>query len=57
MLCHNVDVMHIKRKCVEDLIYTLLSKIRRIKDYLNAQRNLYAMGIRKDLWPNDKGKY
>ena len=29
----------------------------RTKDHLNAHRDLQAMGIRKDLWPNDKGKY
>ena len=57
MLCHNLDVMHIKKNVFENLIYTLLNETRRTKDRLNTWRDLQVISIRKDLWPNDKGKY
>ena len=57
MLCHNLDVMHIEKNVCDNLIYTLLNETGRTKEHLNAWRDLQAMGIRKNLWPNDKGKY
>ena len=49
--------MHIEKNIGDNLIYTLLNETSKTKDHLNAQKDLQAMGIRKDLWPNDKGKY
>ena len=57
MLHHSLDVMHIKKNVCDNLIYTLLTKSERTKYHLNAQKGLQEMGIRRDLWPNDKGQY
>ena len=57
MLHHSLDVMCIKKNVCENLIYTLLIESERTKYHLNAHKSLQVIGIRKDLWPNDKGKY
>ena len=56
MLRHNLDVIHIEKNVCDNLIYTSLTDSKRT-DHLNARKDLQVMNIRKDLWPNDKGKY
>ncbi|KAK2444096.1 hypothetical protein QL285_015149 [Trifolium repens] len=38
-------------------MYTLLHDKAKSKDHLNARKDLRDMGLRRDLWPDDKGKY
>ena len=49
--------MQIEKNVCDNVIYTLLNEHGKIKDHLNAQKNLQAMNIRCDLWPNENGKY
>lgn len=48
LLRHNLDAMHIKKMYVITW-YT--------KDNLKASKDLEEMSIRKDLWPNDNGRF
>ena len=49
MLCHNLDVMHIEKKVVDNIIDTLLNLDGKTKDNLNARQDLKDMGIRSEL--------
>ena len=57
LLRHNLDVMHIQKHVCDNLIYTLLNDSSKSKDHVNARKDLKAMGIKYDLWPNESGKY
>ena len=57
LLRHNLDFMHIEKNICDNIIYTLLHEKSKSKDNLNARKDLKEMGIRRDLWPNDNGKY
>ena len=46
-----------KKNMCDNLIYILFNETKRTTNYLNAWRGLQVIGIRKDLWFNDKGKY
>ena len=39
------------------MVYTLLNEPGKSKDNLNARKDLKEMGIRKDLWPDENGRY
>ncbi|XP_016452815.2 uncharacterized protein LOC107777332 [Nicotiana tabacum] len=52
-LCHNLDVMHIEKNIVDNVIGTLLDIPGKTKDHVNARYNLKEMGIRKNLQPKD----
>ena len=49
--------MHIEKNVCDNVIYTLLNESGKSKDHLNARKDLQAMGIREELWPNDNGRY
>jgi len=49
--------MHIEKKVCDNVIYTLLNEPGKTKDNLYTRKDLCAMGIREDLWPNENGKY
>ncbi|XP_070009781.1 uncharacterized protein [Nicotiana sylvestris] len=53
-LCHNLDVMHIEKNVFDNIIYTLLMDKDKSKDHVKAQKDLQDMGIRRDLWPDEK---
>ena len=49
MLCHNLDVMHIEKNVVDNIICTLLNLDGKTKDNLKAHQDLKDMGIRSEL--------
>jgi len=57
LLRHNLDVMHIEKNVCDNVIYTLLNEPKKSKDNLSARKDLRAMGIRQDLWPDENGKF
>ncbi|XP_075084789.1 uncharacterized protein LOC142168035 [Nicotiana tabacum] len=57
LLRHNLDFMHIEKNICDNIIYTLLHDKSKSKDNINARKDLREMGIRRDLWPDDSGKY
>lgn len=57
LLRHNLDVMHIEKNVCDNVLFTLLNETGRSKDNLKARKDLKEMGIRKDLWPDDNGRF
>ena len=57
MLHHNLDVMHIEKNVCDNVLYTLLNETGKSKDNLKARKDLREMGIRKELWPDENGRY
>ncbi|XP_060169988.1 uncharacterized protein LOC132600681 [Lycium barbarum] len=57
LLRHNLDVMHIEKNVCDNVINTLLNDIGKSKDNLHAREDLREMGIRKELWVDENGKY
>ena len=49
MLCHNLDVMHIEKNVVDNIISTFLNLDYKTKDNLKACHDLKDMGIRSEL--------
>ena len=49
VLRHNLDVMHIKKNVVNNIIGTLLNLDGKTKDNLKAHQDLKDMGIRSEL--------
>ncbi|XP_025622948.1 uncharacterized protein [Arachis hypogaea] len=49
--------MHIEKNVCDNVLYTLLNETGRSKDNLKARKDLKEMGIRKDLWPDENGRY
>lgn len=52
---HNLDVMHIEKNICESLLGTLLDLNGKSKDGLKSRRDLEHLGIRKELYPQEKG--
>jgi hypothetical protein len=48
-LRHNLDVMHIEKNILENLIWTILKIARKPKDTLKARLDLVDLGIKKEL--------
>ncbi|XP_058759362.1 uncharacterized protein LOC131632633 [Vicia villosa] len=57
LLRHNLDFMHIEKNVCDNVLYTLLNDKSKSKDHLNARKDLKEMGLRRDLWPDDRGIY
>ena len=49
MLRHNLDVMHIEKNVVNNIIDTLLNLDGKTKDNLKACKDLKDIGIRSEL--------
>ena len=49
MLHHNLDVMHIEKNVVDNIIGTLLNLDGKTKDNLKVYQHLKDMGIRSEL--------
>ena len=49
MLRHNLDMIHIEKNVVDNIIGTLLNLYGKTKDNLKAPQNLKYMGIRSEL--------
>ncbi|XP_074317203.1 uncharacterized protein LOC141653363 [Silene latifolia] len=55
LIRHNLDVMHIEKNVCDNVIGTLLNLEGKSKDNLKARQDLEAMGIRKELHPQERG--
>ncbi|XP_055961083.1 uncharacterized protein LOC130015301 [Mercurialis annua] len=55
LIRHNFDVMHVEKNVCDNVVNTLLSVDKKSKDGLNARLDLRDMGIRKELWPEQRG--
>jgi len=55
LLCHCLNVINIEKNVYDNVLYTILNDPKKSKDYLKARKVLKEMGIRKELWPDDKG--
>ena len=55
LLHRNLDVMHIEKNVCDNVLYTML-KDEKLKDHLQTRQDLKDMGIKEDLWPNEKWK-
>ncbi len=51
LLRHNLDVMHIEKNVVVNIIGTILDIKGKTKDNINARLDLEEMGLRSDLHP------
>ncbi|XXG62917.1 hypothetical protein AAC387_Pa05g1207 [Persea americana] len=49
LLRHNLDVMHIKKNVCDNILWTILGVQGKLKDSVNARRDLEQMGLRKPL--------
>jgi hypothetical protein len=58
LLRHNLDVMHIEKNVMDNIIGTLLDMKVKTKDNHAARLDLHKMGLRKTLHPftNERGK-
>lgn len=57
LLRHNLDVMHIEKNVLDNLVFTLLDDKGKSKDNLNARKDLQELGIRSELWPDANGRF
>ncbi|PHU02210.1 hypothetical protein BC332_27461 [Capsicum chinense] len=53
-LPNNLDIMHIEKNVFDNVLYSMLNETRKSKDHVKARKNLQDMGIRPDLWPDEK---
>ena len=53
LLRHNLDVMHIEKKIVDNILGTLFDILGKIKYHAKARYDLKDMGVRKNLHPQD----
>ena len=53
---HILDLMHIEKNVCEIIFGTLLDIKDKSKDGKNSHNDLQQLGIRKLLWPEQKGK-
>jgi hypothetical protein len=51
MLCHNIDVMHIEKNMVDNIIGTLLNMENKTNDNLKARLNFKKIGLKLELHP------
>ena len=54
-LRHNLDVMHIEKNILENLIWTILKIAGKTKDTLKARLDLAYLGIKKELHIREHG--
>jgi len=54
-LHHNLDVMHIEKNVCDNIIFTLVNDKDKIKDHVEAKKDLQAMSIRREIWPPNDG--
>ena len=57
LMRHCLDVMHIEKNVGENDLYTILNEAGKSKDHLRARKDLKAMGIRQDAWPDENDKF
>ncbi|KAK7256468.1 hypothetical protein RIF29_29918 [Crotalaria pallida] len=53
----NLDPMHIEKNVHDNVTYTMYDDTAKTKDNLKARKDLREMGIRKELWPDENGRY
>ena len=55
LIRHNLDVMHIEKNVVDNVVFTLLGIKGKTKDNLKARKDLVEMNIRPELHPQPRG--
>ena len=53
---HILDLMHIEKNVCESIFGTLMYITDKSKDGKNSHDDLQQLGIRRSLWPQQKGK-
>jgi hypothetical protein len=48
---HNLDIMHIKKNVMDNILHTILNINEKTKDNLKAHQDLQEMGLRPILYP------
>ena len=56
-LRHCLDVMHIEKNVGENVLHTIMNDGKNSKDHLGARKDLQAMGIRQEAWPDENDKF
>ncbi|CAN1161920.1 hypothetical protein LINPERHAP2_LOCUS24198 [Linum perenne] len=56
LLRHNLDVMHIEKNVCDNILFTLLNDKDKRKDHLAARKDLVALNIKKELWPDENDR-
>ena len=51
------DVMNIEKNVGDNVLYTILNEPRKLKDHLQARKDLRAMGVHQDAWLDDNDKF
>ena len=46
-----------REECGENVLYTILNELGKSKDHLAVRKDLQAMGIRSDAWPDENDKF
>lgn len=49
--------MHIEKNVFDNIVYTSLDNKKKSKDNLGARKDLWELGIRSELWPDNDEKY
>ena len=49
--------MHIEKNICDNVLYMLPNDLKKSKDNLKARKVLKEMGIRKELWPDERGRF
>lgn len=55
LIRHNLDVMHVEKDVVDNIIYTVLGMKGKTKDNLKARKDLKELNIRLGLHPQPRG--
>ena len=49
--------MHIEKNVCDNVLYTVLNEPEKSKDHLQARKDLRAMAVRQDAWPDDNDRF
>jgi len=49
--------MHIEKNVCDNILYMLLNDPKKLKNNLKVRKVLREIGIRKELWPDERGKF
>ena len=49
--------MHIEKNVCDNVLYTMLNESDKSKDHLQVRKDLWAIGVREDAWPDENDKF
>ena len=49
--------MHIEKNVCDNVLYTMFNELGKSKDHLQARKDLRAMRVREDAWPDENNKF